>query len=63
MAGAGRYVVVQHGVKHVYRYMAAVWPPGVENGNCWLHRGSPRVGKHRERRFTSIGVGLVTWLG
>ena len=27
MAGAGRYVVVEHGVKHVYRYMAAVWPP------------------------------------
>ena len=27
MDGAGRYVVVEQEVKHVYRYMAAVCPP------------------------------------
>ena len=63
MAGAGRYVVVEHGVKHVYRYMAAVWPPDVENGHCWWHGGPPGVGKHHGRRVRSFRGELIEWLG
>ena len=63
MAATSRYTQPPVVVTHMYRYMAAVWPPDVKNGQCWLHRGPPRVGKHRGRRVKSIGVELVTWLG